>query len=95
MGRRGVRDAAALADEGLRLLAAGRRLGIADALYHLGTVAELQGDDEQAEPLYERALARYREVGDRRWTANAARASGIPRTDRATLRGHGRSPRRH
>ena len=69
--------AASLAEEALTTAqAAGDAAGIANALYHLGTVAELQGHDDQAEPLYEQALARYRDLADDRGIALAAMVLG-------------------
>jgi non-specific serine/threonine protein kinase len=57
--------AAALAEEALTTAqAANDALGSALALYHLGTVAELQGHDDQAAPLYEQSLAQFRDLGD-------------------------------
>jgi predicted ATPase/DNA-binding CsgD family transcriptional regulator len=65
--------ATALAEKGLTIARAGEdTAGVAEALFHLGTIAELRGDDDQAENLYAQAFARYRERGDDRGTAIAA-----------------------
>jgi DNA-binding CsgD family transcriptional regulator/tetratricopeptide (TPR) repeat protein len=57
-------------------LAVGDAAGIAEARYHLGTVAELEGDDDQAEPLYAQALQQWRDLGDAAGIANAAMVLG-------------------
>ena len=69
--------------------AAGDAAGIANALYHLGTVAELQGHDDQADTALRRRRWRsYRDLGDERRHRDAAMVLG----DTAYRQGeHGRA----